>query len=30
MTFGIYRDFAEVQIQKKVKLTLSLEPLGIF
>ena len=30
MTFGIGRGFAEVQILKNVKLTLSLEPFGIF
>ena len=29
MTFGIGRGFAEVQILKKVKLVLSLEPFGI-
>ena len=30
MTFGIGQGFAEVQILKKVKLALSLEPFGIF
>ena len=30
MTFGIGRGFAEVQIMKKVKLVLSIEPFGIF
>ena len=30
MTFGVGRGFAEVQILKKVKLALSLEPFGIF
>ena len=30
MIFGIGRGFAEVQILKKVKLALSLEPFGIF
>ena len=30
MTVGIGRGFAEVQILKKVKLALSLEPFGIF
>ena len=30
MSFGIGRGLAEVQILKKVKLVLSLEPFGIF
>ena len=30
MTFGIGRGFTEVQILKKVKVALSLEPFGIF
>ena len=30
MTFGVGRGFAEVQILKKVKLALFLEPFGMF